>query len=249
MMNNNIEGKVVVITGASSGNGEATARYLSSRGATVVLGARRADRLQSLADELTRKGGKALAIQTDVTEVNQVKRMVDEAVKTFGRIDVMINNAGLMPHSPLERLKIDDWDRTIDVNLKGVLYGIAAALPYMKQQKSGHFINVSSVAGHKVRPGSAVYAATKTAVLVISEGLRQEVKPYNIRTTVISPGALATELPNSITEPDVAENVRKFVQEVALPAESFARAVAFAMSQPEDMDVNEILFRPTRQEL
>jgi NADP-dependent 3-hydroxy acid dehydrogenase YdfG len=249
MMNNNIEGKVVVITGASSGNGEATARYLSSRGATVVLGARRADRLQSLADELTRKGGKALAIQTDVTEVNQVKRLVDEAVKTFGRIDVMINNAGLMPHSPLERLKIDDWDRTIDVNLKGVLYGIAAALPYMKQQKSGHFINVSSVAGHKVRPGSAVYAATKTAVLVISEGLRQEVKPYNIRTTVISPGALATELPNSITEPDVAENVRKFVQEVALPAESFARAVAFAMSQPEDMDVNEILFRPTRQEL
>jgi NADP-dependent 3-hydroxy acid dehydrogenase YdfG len=249
MMNNNIEGKVVVITGASSGNGEATARYLSSRGATVVLGARRVDRIKALADELSRKGGKTLAIQTDVTEVNQVKRLVDEAVKTFGRIDVMINNAGLMPHSPLERLKIDDWDRTIDVNLKGVLYGIAAALPYMKQQKSGHFINVSSVAGHKVRPGSAVYAATKTAVLVISEGLRQEVKPYNIRTTVISPGALATELPNSITEPDVAENVRKFVQEVALPAESFARAVAFAMSQPEDMDVNEILFRPTRQEL
>jgi NADP-dependent 3-hydroxy acid dehydrogenase YdfG len=249
MMNNNIEGKVVVITGASSGNGEATARYLSSRGATVVLGARRVDRIKALADELSRKGGKALAIQTDVTEVNQVKRLVDEAVKTFGRIDVMINNAGLMPHSPLERLKIADWDRTIDVNLKGVLYGIAAALPYMTQQKSGHFINVSSVAGHKVRPGSAVYAATKSAVLVISEGLRQEVKPYSIRTTVISPGALATELPNSITEPDVAENVRKFVQEVALPAESFARAVAFAMSQPEDMDVNEILFRPTRQEL
>ena len=249
MSNNNIEGKVVVITGASSGNGEATARYLSSRGATVVLGARRVDRIKALADELSRKGGKALAVQTDVTEVDQVKRLVDEAVKTFGRIDVMINNAGLMPHSPLERLKIADWDRTIDVNLKGVLYGIAAALPYMTQQKSGHFINVSSVAGHKVRPGSAVYAATKTAVLVISEGLRQEVKPYNIRTTVISPGALATELPNSITEPDVAENVRKFVQEVALPAESFARAVAFAMSQPEDMDVNEILFRPTRQEL
>ena len=248
-MNNNIEGKVVVITGASSGNGEATARYLSSRGATVVLGARRVERIKALAEELPKKGGKTLAIQTDVTEVNQVKRLVDEAVKTFGRIDVMINNAGLMPHSPLERLKIADWDRTIDVNLKGVLYGIAAALPYMKQQKSGHFINVSSVAGHKVRPGSAVYAATKTAVLVISEGLRQEVKPYNIRTTVISPGALATELPNSITEPDVAENVRKFVQEIALPAESFARAVAFAMSQPEEMDVNEILFRPTRQEL
>lgn len=248
-MSNNIEGKVVVITGASSGNGEATARHLSAQGATVVLGARRVDRIESLARELTGRGGKALAVATDVTHYEQVKRLVDAAAETCGRVDVMINNAGLMPHSPLERLKIDDWNRTIDVNLKGVLYGIGAALPYMKRQKSGHFINVSSVAGHKVRPGSAVYAATKTAVLVLSEGLRQEVKPYNIRTTVISPGALATELANSITEPDIAENVSKFMHEVALPAESFARAVAFAVSQPEDMDVNEILFRPTRQEL
>jgi len=248
-MSNNIAGKVVVITGASSGNGEATARHLSAQGAIVVLGARRVDRLKSLADELGRNGGKALTVPTDVTQYEQVKRLVDAAVQTYGRVDVMMNNAGLMPHSPLERLKIDDWDRMIDVNLKGVLYGIAAALPYMKQQKSGHIINVSSVAGHKVRPGSAVYAATKTAVLVISEGLRQEVKPYNIRTTVISPGAIATELPDSITEPDIAENIRKFVSEIALPTESFARAVAFAMSQPEDMDVNEILFRPTKQEL
>jgi NADP-dependent 3-hydroxy acid dehydrogenase YdfG len=248
-MGNNIEGKVVVVTGASSGNGEATARHLSAQGATVVLGARRVDRLQSLAKEMTAKGGKALAMPTDVTHIDQVKRLVDAAVQTYGHIDVMLNNAGLMPHSPLERLKIDDWDRMIDVNIKGVLYGIAAALPYMRQQKSGHIINVSSVAGHKVRSGSAVYAATKSAVLVISEGLRQEVKPYNIRTTVISPGALATELPNSVTEPDIAENIRKFVQDVALPAESFARAVAFAISQPEEMDVNEILFRPTRQEL
>ena len=214
-----------------------------------MLGARRVDRLKSLADELSHNGGKAIAVPTDVTQYEQVKRLVDAAVQTYGRVDVMINNAGLMPHSPLERLKIDDWNRMIDVNLKGVLYGIAAALPYMKQQKAGHIINVSSVAGHKVRPGSAVYAATKTAVLVISEGLRQEVKPYNIRTTVISPGAIATELADSITEPDIAENVRKFVQEIALPAESFAWAVAFAMSQPEDMDVNEILFRPTKQEL
>ncbi len=248
-MSDNIEGKVVVVTGASSGNGEATARHLSAQGAIVVLGARRVDRINSLAEALNIKEGKALAVPTDVIQVDQVKRLVDAAVQTYGRIDVMINNAGLMPHSPLERLKIDDWNRTIDVNLKGVLYGIAAALPYMKQQKSGHIINVSSVAGHKVRPGSAVYAATKTAVLIITEGLRQEVKPYNIRTTVISPGAIATELPDSITEPDIAENVRTFVQEVALPAESFARAVAFAMSQPEDMDVNEILFRPTKQEL
>ena len=185
--------------------GEATARLLSAQGASVVLGARRVDRIQSLADELTGNGGKALAIATDVTDCDQVKRLVDAAVQTYGRIDVMINNAGLMPHSPLERLKIDEWDRMIDVNIKGVLYGIAAALPYMKQQKAGHIINVSSVAGHKVRPGSAVYAATKHAVRALSEGLRQEVKPYNIRTTVISPGAVATELPNSITEPDVAE--------------------------------------------
>jgi NADP-dependent 3-hydroxy acid dehydrogenase YdfG len=170
-------------------------------------------------------------------------------VQKFGRIDVMINNAGLMPLSLLERFKIDDWNRMIDVNIKGVLYGIAAALPHMKKQKSGHIINVSSVAGHEVRPGSVVYSATKHAVRVISEGLRQEVKPYNIRTTVISPGAVATELPNSITDPDVAENIQKFYEEFAIPAESFAQAVLYAMSQPDEVDINEILFRPTRQEL
>ena len=247
-INNNIEGKVVVITGASSGLGEATARLLSAQGATIVLGARRVDRIQAIVDELTNSGGKALAVATDVTDPDQVKALVDAAVQTYGRIDVMINNAGLMPHSPLERLKIDDWNQMIDVNIKGVLYGIAAVLPYMQQQKAGHIINVSSVAGHKVRPGGVVYAATKHAVRVLSEGLRMEVKPYNIRTTVISPGAVATELPNSITEPDIAENVRKGY-EIAIPADSFARMVVFAMSQPEDVDVNEILFRPTRQEL
>jgi len=247
-MSNNIAGKVVVITGASSGLGEATARLLSAQGATVVLGARRVDRLQALVDELTTNGGKALALATDVTQRDQVKALVDAAVDTYGRIDVIVNNAGLMPHSPLERLKIDDWDRMIDVNLKGVLYGIAAALPPMQRQKSGHIVSVSSVAGHKVRPGSAVYAATKHAVLALSEGLRQEVKPYNIRTTVISPGAVATELIDSVTEPDIAESVRK-IYEIAVPAESFARMVAFAISQPDDVDVNEILFRPTRQEI
>jgi len=248
-MSNNIKGKVVVITGASSGLGEATARLLSAAGATVVLGARRVERLKSLADELTAGGGKALAVATDVTHCDQVKRLVHAAVQKFGRIDVMINNAGLMPHSPLERLKIDDWDRTIDVNIKGVLYGIAAALPYMKQQKAGHIINVSSVAGHKVTPNGAVYCATKHAVRALSEGLRTEVKPYNIRTTIISPGAVATELPDSVTEPDIAERVNKFYKDVAIPADSFARAVVFAMSQPDDVDINEILFRPTRQEL
>lgn len=247
-MSNNIEGKIVVITGASSGLGEATARHLSELGAVVVLGARRIDRIRALAHELAGSEGKAIAVQTDVTQSEQVKKLVEAAVENYGRIDVMINNAGLMPHSPLDRLKIADWDRMIDVNIKGVLYGIAAALPYMQQQKSGHIINVSSVAGHKVRPASAVYAATKHAVLALSEGLRQEVKPYNIRTTVISPGAIATELPNSITEADIADNVRK-VYEIAIPPDSFARAVAFAMSQPDEIDVNEILFRPTRQEI
>jgi NADP-dependent 3-hydroxy acid dehydrogenase YdfG len=246
-MTQDIKDKVVVITGASSGLGEATARALSAQGASIVLGARRQDRIQSLAGELTGGGGKAIALTTDVTDREQVRKLVDAAVQAYGRIDVMINNAGLMPQAPLERLKIDEWDRMIDVNIKGVLYGIAAALPYMKQQKAGHFINVSSVAGHKVGPGFAVYAASKHAVRALSEGLRQEVKPYNIRTTVISPGVVATELPKSTTEPDIAERVRK-AYEIAIPADSFARAVAFAISQPEDVDINEILFRPTRQE-
>lgn len=248
-MKDNIAGKVVVITGASSGLGEATARRLSASGAIVALGARRQERIHALAAELNHAGAKALAVATDVTRFDDVKRLVDQTVKTFGRVDAIINNAGLMPHSPLERVKIDDWNRTIDVNIKGVLYGIGAALPYMKEQESGHIINVSSVAGHKVRPGSAVYAATKSAVIMLSEGLRQEVKPYGIRTTVISPGAVATELPASVTEPDVAANIRSFYDDYAIPADSFARVVEFAMAQPDDVDVNEILFRPTRQEL
>lgn len=243
----NIDGKVVVITGASSGLGEAAARALASNGAKLVLGARRVERLQSLAEELSL--GEGAAVRTDVTDVDQVRALVDGAAERHGRVDVIINNAGLMPHSPLERQKVQDWDRMIDVNIKGVLYGIAAALPHMIRQKSGHIINVSSVAGHKVRPGSAVYAATKHAVRVISEGLRMEVKPHNIRTTVISPGAVQSELAESITEPDVAAGMRDFYDQVAIPAESFARCVLFAMSLPEDVDINEILFRPTRQEL
>ena len=248
-MSNNIAEKVVDITGASSRLGEAAARLLSAQGATVVLGARRSDRLQSLADELSGSGGKALAVATDVTHRNQVKRLVDTAAQKFGRVDVMINNAGIMPRAPLERLTIDDWDRTIDVNIKGVLYGIAAALPHMKKQKSGHMIFVSSVAGHKIGPDFAVYAATKHAVRALAEGFRQEVKPYNIRTTIISPGAVATELPDSVTEPDIAEKIRTYYDEIAIPAESFAQAVIFAMSQPEEVDVNEILFRPIKQML
>jgi NADP-dependent 3-hydroxy acid dehydrogenase YdfG len=248
-MSNNIEGKVVVITGASSGLGESVARMLSAEGASVVLGARRIERIQRLADSLNAAGGKAVARATDVTKTEQVQELVDAALQAYGQVDVIINNAGVMPHSPLERRKIEDWNQTIDVNVKGVLYGIGAVLPHMISRKSGHIINVASVAAYKVRPGSAVYAATKAAVRMISEGLRQEVKPYNIRTTVISPGAVATELPNSATEPDVAAGLQQFYSEYAIPADSFARAVVFAMSQPDEVDVNEILFRPTRQEL
>jgi NADP-dependent 3-hydroxy acid dehydrogenase YdfG len=247
-MSDGILGKVVVITGASSGLGEAAARLLAAQGARLVLAARRAERLQSLTKAVTADGGQALAVTTDVADRGQVQALVDGAVKAFGRVDVMLNNAGVMPQSLLERLKVDEWDRMIDVNIKGVLYGIAAALPVMKAQSSGHFINVSSVAGHRVGPGSTVYAATKFAVRALSEGLRQEVKPYNIRTTVISPGAVATELPDSVSDPDAAARIEKFYADVAIPASSFARAVKFAIEQPEDVDINEILFRPTRQD-
>ncbi|MDM0009738.1 SDR family oxidoreductase [Variovorax sp. J22G73] len=250
-MSSHIEGKVIVITGASSGLGEAAARLLSAQGARVVLGARRIDRLQELVDTLNGPRGaeqsRALAVATDVTVPEQVKHLVDTAVQAFGRIDVMVNNAGLMPLSPLERLKIGDWDRMIDVNLKGVLYGVAAALPHMQRQMGGQFVNVASVAGHKVLVNGAVYSATKHAVRALSEGLRQETKPWNIRTTIVSPGAVDSELKASVTEPDIARGMKDFYQAVAIPADAFARAVAFAIDQPEDMDVNEIVFRPTRQ--
>ena len=242
-----IKDKVVVITGASSGLGEATARRLVKGGAKVVLGARRMDRLQALAKELGLD--EQAVVKTDVTQRDQVEALVERAIQLHGRIDVMLNNAGVMPHSPLERLKVEEWDQMIDVNIKGVLYGIAAAMPHMTSQKSGQIINVSSVAGHKVGPGGAVYSATKHAVRVISEGLRQEVKPYNIRSTIISPGAVDTELPNSISENDVSEAIHDFYEQYAIPADSFARSVEFAMSQPEDVDINEILFRPTSQVL
>ncbi|MCC7376759.1 MAG: SDR family oxidoreductase [Verrucomicrobiales bacterium] len=244
-----IKDKVIVITGASSGLGEATARRLSAEGATVVLGARRMERLKALVDELNARGGKALAVATDVTDRHSVKQLVDAAVGKFGRIDVMINNAGLMQQSPLDKLRVEEWDNMIDVNIKGVLYGIAAVLPHMERQKFGHIINVSSVAGHKVTPSGVVYCATKHAVRAISEGLRTEVKPYNIRTTTISPGAVDTELPSHITDKESAAGIQEFYKGYAIPADSFARAVVFAVTQPEDVDINEILFRPTRQEL
>lgn len=248
-MTPNIEGKVVIITGASSGLGEAAAHHLADKGASLALAARRTERIEGLAEKITNNGGEALAVTTDVTEHEQVQALVDDAVEAFGRVDVMLNNAGLMPLSPLERLNVNEWDQMIDVNVKGILYGIAAALPYMQEQASGHIINVSSVAGHVVSPGSAVYAATKHAVRALSEGLRQEVKEYGLRTTVISPGAVDTELPESVSEEDVAEGVHALYDEHAVPADSFARAVAFAIEQPEEVDINEILYRPTSQAL
>jgi NADP-dependent 3-hydroxy acid dehydrogenase YdfG len=248
-MTDNITGKTIAITGASSGMGAAAARHLAARGANVVLGARRADRINALAAEITDAGGKATSVATDVTRQDDLRTLVDTAVETYGRIDVLINNAGIMPLSPLERLRVDEWDQMIDVNFKGVLYGIAAALPHMKAQRSGHIINLSSVAGHKLFGGSAVYSATKFAVRAVSEGLRQEMAPYNIRTTIISPGAVKTELLEHISEKDVQKANQDYVGQVGVPAETFARMVAFAISEPEDVAINEILFRPTVQEL
>jgi len=248
-MENNIKDKVVVITGASSGMGEAAARHLALLGATVVLGARRAERIERLALEIINSGGKALAVAVDVTNRDDVRRLVDSAVKDFGRVDVILNNAGIMPLSPMDRLNVDEWDKMIDVNIKGVLNGVAAVRPYMKEQKSGQIINTSSVAGHKIFTGSAVYSATKFAVRALTKGLRMELKPYNIRTTIVCPGAVKTELLEHITEKDIQQANQDYVGSVGISPDSFGRVVAFAISQPEDVDINEIIFRPTSQEL
>ncbi|MEQ4530587.1 MAG: SDR family oxidoreductase [Mixta sp.] len=240
--------KVIVITGASSGLGEAAARMLASKGASVVLGARRVEKIAALAEEINAVGGCSIAVQTDVSDRTQVKHLVDSAVETFGKVDVLLNNAGVMPLSLVEELKIDEWDQMIDINLKGVLYGVAAVLPYMKAARSGHIINVASTAGHRVGPTTAIYSATKYAVRALSEGIRQEVTPHNIRTTIISPGASATGLMNGISGDELRRSIQESASSFALPAEAFARMVLFAIEQPEDVDINEILFRPTKQE-
>jgi NADP-dependent 3-hydroxy acid dehydrogenase YdfG len=245
-MSQGIENKDVVITGGSSGLGAETARHLVRAGAKVVLGARRLDRLQAVASELD-LGAEAI-VQTDVRDAAQVQALVTRALDMHGHIDVMLNNAGVMPLSPLEMLRLDEWEQTIDVNVKGVLYGIAAALPPMKAQRSGHIINVASVAGHLVSSGGVVYSASKFAVRAISEGLRKEVKPDNIRSTILSPGAVDTELPASTRAEGMAQAMQVFYERNAIPASSFARCVLFAIAQPDEVDINEILFRPTRQE-
>ncbi|NMY49732.1 SDR family oxidoreductase [Pseudomonas sp. WS 5011] len=246
-MSNNISGKVVIITGASSGLGEATARHLAEKGARVVLAARRKDKLDALVAELVKAGGQAVAYQTDVTSQDDVKALIQGAIDTFGRLDVLVNNAGLMAIAPLSEGRVDEWDRMIDINIKGLLYGVAAALPVFRQQNSGHFINIASVAGLKVfSPGGTVYSGTKFAVRAISEGLRHEVGG-RIRTTTIEPGAVDSELKFGSSHQASRDFVVDFYQQ-AIPAESVARAIAFAIEQPADVDINEIVLRPTVQD-
>ena len=240
-----LEGKVIVITGASSGIGEATARLLVRRGAKVMLGARRVDRLSTLAAAIDAEGGSARFRSVDVTDRQDVAAFVQSALKDFGRVDVIVNNAGVMPLSNLGALKVDEWDRMIDVNLRGVLNGIAAGLPIMKAQRSGHFINLASIGAHVVYPGAAVYCATKFAVRALSEALRQEELDGDIRVTVISPGVVESELADSISDP-AARNAMKEFRRIALQPDAIARAIAFAIEQPNDVDVNEIIVRPTR---
>ncbi|WP_108683561.1 SDR family oxidoreductase [Methyloceanibacter sp. wino2] len=238
----NIEGKVVAITGASSGIGESAARHLAKKGARVVLGARRTDKLEKIVGEIRAAGGTAEFRPLDVTSRESVEEFVQFADKTFGKLDVVVNNAGLMPLSPLEALKVDEWDRMIDVNIKGVLYGIAAGLPIMKRQGYGQFVNISSIAAHSVLPTGAVYCATKYAVNALSDGLRLE--NADIRVSVVSPGVTESELADTITHGDTKTMIDEY-RKTALPAQAIADAIAYAIEQPDSVDVNEIIVRPT----
>ncbi len=237
----NVSGKIVAITGASSGIGEATARLLADEGAKVVLGARRTDRLQKLVAEIRAAGGTAEFRPLDVTSRADMAGFVEFAKASFGQLDVLVNNAGIMPLSHLASLKVEEWDQMIDVNIRGVLHGIAAALPGMKAQGFGQFVNLSSIAGHRVIPTSAVYSATKFAVGAISEGLRQENR--DIRVTVISPGITESELAGTISDPAVRAQIEEY-RKTAITPDAIARAISFAIAQPGDVDVNEIIVRP-----
>ncbi|MGM0216849.1 SDR family oxidoreductase [Enterococcus sp. AZ109] len=241
--------KVIVITGASSGIGEASAKLLAQSGHKMVLGARRKDKLQKIVDEIEIEGGEAVHLATDVTKNQEVENLISLAVKSFGRVDVLINSAGIMPHSPLKNKRIEDWDNMIDINIKGTLYGIGAALPYMTEQKAGHIINISSVAGHYAHAGGAVYSATKWAVRAISESLREEVAQdgSNIRVTILSPGAINTELLNSVTDPSLKENYEKFYDNFGISVDRVAATIQQAIDLPEDAAWNEVIIRPTRQ--
>ncbi|WP_077529777.1 SDR family oxidoreductase [Vreelandella utahensis] len=242
-----ITGKTVIITGASSGLGEAAARMLADKGARLMLAARREDRLKALTDSINAAGGEASYQVADVTDRSAMQSLADQTRETYGRIDVLIANAGLMQLAPLDKLKVDEWDAMIDINIKGVLYGLAAVLPTMREQQSGHIINLSSVAGHTVFPGAAVYSATKYAVKALSEGIRQE-SNGEIRATNISPGAVETELTDHITDPGAQEAASELYS-VAIGSDAIARAITYAIEQPGDVDVNELIIRPTQQQL
>jgi NADP-dependent 3-hydroxy acid dehydrogenase YdfG len=239
----NIQDKVILITGASSGIGEACARLLAQKGARLLLGARRSDRLEVLVGEIREAGGTAEFRRLDVTSRADTQAFVDSAIERFGRVDVLISNAGVMPLSPLEALKVDEWDRMIDVNIRGVLHGIAAVLPLMQAQRSGQLVNIASIGAYRVVPTGAVYCATKYAVRAISEGLRQEVGG-DIRVTLVSPGVVESELAESISDGPTRELMQAFRQ-VAITPDAIARAVAYAVEQPADVDVSELIVRPT----
>lgn len=242
-----IEGKVVAITGAGSGIGEATALLLASRGAKVVLGARRPERLEALAARIEEAGGEAAWARTDVKRRADLTDLVALARERFGKLDVLVSNAGVGPISPLDDLRVEEWEEMIDVNLKGVLYGIAAALPVFREQGFGHFVNTVSTAGLRVVPLQAVYAGTKNAVRTISEGLRQEAGD-SLRVTVVSPGFVRTEFADSVPDPGVRAQVADKMEKIAIPPEAVARAIAFAVEQPDGVDVGDIVVRPTAQD-
>ena len=241
-----ITNKVVVITGASSGIGEATALLLATRGAKVVLGARGLDRLEALATRIAAAGGDVASARTDVRRRADLTALVALALERYGRLDVLVSNAGVGPISLLDDLRVEDWDDMIDINIKGVLYGIAAALPIFRAQGSGHFVNVASTAAHRIVPTMAVYAATKLAVRTISEGLRQEAGD-KLRVTVISPGVTRTNFADSMTDPEVKAKTLASMDSMAMSPAAVARAIAFAIEQPADVDVGEIIVRPTAQ--
>jgi NADP-dependent 3-hydroxy acid dehydrogenase YdfG len=243
---NGIQGKVVAITGASSGIGKATALLLAARGAKVVIGARRRDQLAALVAEITALGGKAIAVCIDIKKREDLVRFVESACVTYGQIDVLVSNAGIAPTSLLDELRVEDWEDMMDVNVKGLLYGVAAALPIFRKQGFGHFVNTLSTAGLKIVPTMAVYAGSKNAARAITEGLRQEAGA-NLRVTAISPGFVQTGLASSMTNNEVATTTNQLMKEIGIPPESIARCIAFAIEQPADVDIGEIVVRPTVQ--
>ncbi|AWB93069.1 SDR family oxidoreductase [Aeromicrobium chenweiae] len=242
-----LQGKVVAITGASSGIGEATALLLAERGATVVLAARRTDRLDTIAAGITARGGQAAVLATDVTQRADLVALVTLATEQFGRLDALVSNAGISKIGPVDEIDLDGWDAMIDVNLRGVLNGIAAALPVFRSQGHGHFVTTVSTAGIKITPTMAVYGATKNAVRTLMEGLRQESTSGGLRTTSISPGYVRTELAGSIDDPARRAEVQAGMDSFAIAPEAVARAIAFALEQPSDVEIGDLTIRPTTQ--